>query len=312
LSPDGDSHRSRRPLATAAVAACALFAPLAAAAPAGAEDRSVSIEVGDSHIALGERVEIQGKLSPERADEQVKLRYKAAGGEYGVVDETRTNGEGKYSFQDEPRRSGRYRVLWPGDSDSEDVESPYARIEVDADITADAKRHVRGDDVVVHGDLTPSERDRRVVLQRRKNGDWIKIGGDRTDGNGEYRARWDDRRIGTFRLRAKFGGDDLNGGAKQRVDHRVNVYRSAHASWYGPGFYGNTTACGQTLHRDTVGVAHKELPCGTRVRFYYHGNVEKIPVIDRGPFVAGREWDLTERAKQKLDFPDTDAIWSTK
>ena len=34
-----------------------------------------------------------------------------------------------------------------------------------------------------------------------------------------------------------------------------------HASWYGPGFFGNTTACGQTLTKKTVGVAHKKLPC---------------------------------------------------
>lgn len=313
LSPDGDSPRSRRPLASAVVAAC-VASGLAAAGPAAAapDERSVTIETSDSHVVLGDSVEIGGELSPERADEQVKLRYRTAGGEYKVIDETRTNAEGRYDFQHEPRRNGRYRVRWPGDSGSNDTESPHAPIDVDAKIDADAKKHVRGKDVVVHGDLSPSERDRRVVLQRRKGGDWIAVGSDRTDGSGEYRARWESTKIGSFRFRAKFGGDDLNGPAKEQVDHRVHVYRSSHASWYGPGFYGNTTACGQTLHRDTLGVAHKQLPCGTKVRFYYQGQTLKVPVIDRGPFIAGREWDLTEAAKDKLNFEGTDDIWSTR
>ena len=42
-------------------------------------------------------------------------------------------------------------------------------------------------------------------------------------------------------------------------------------SWYGPGFYGNGTACGQTLTKELVGVAHRTLPCGTIVTFRYNG-----------------------------------------
>ena len=68
-----------------------------------------------------------------------------------------------------------------------------------------------------------------------------------------------------------------------------------------PGFCGNTTACGQTLTKKTVGVAHKKLPCGTRVVFAYKGRWARAKVIDRGPYVAGRKWDLTERLARRLD-----------
>jgi hypothetical protein len=68
-------------------------------------------------------------------------------------------------------------------------------------------------------------------------------------------------------------------------------------SWYGPGFYGNGGACGMLgpdgLTRETVGVAHRTLPCGTRVTFRYNGRTVTTMVIDRGPYVAGRTWDMT-------------------
>jgi rare lipoprotein A len=71
-------------------------------------------------------------------------------------------------------------------------------------------------------------------------------------------------------------------------------------SWYGPGFYGNRTACGHTYSQTIMGVAHKSLPCGTSVQFRYGGRVITVPVIDRGPYVAGRQWDLSAAACQAL------------
>jgi hypothetical protein len=79
-------------------------------------------------------------------------------------------------------------------------------------------------------------------------------------------------------------------------------FRSAGASWYGPGLYGNRTACGQTLRATTIGVAHRNLPCGTVVKFVYHGRAVLAPVIDRGPYVKGRAWDLTAAASEALEF----------
>jgi hypothetical protein len=74
-------------------------------------------------------------------------------------------------------------------------------------------------------------------------------------------------------------------------------------SWYGPGFYGNRTACGQTYTREILGVAHRSLPCGTLVSFRNpsNGRTVTVPVIDRGPYVAGRTWDLSRAACEALD-----------
>jgi hypothetical protein len=80
------------------------------------------------------------------------------------------------------------------------------------------------------------------------------------------------------------------------------------ATWYGPGFWGNETACGQTLKRGTVGVAHRTLPCGSKVVLRYKGRYMKAKVIDRGPYANGAKWDLTEATADALRFEYTDDI----
>ena len=77
------------------------------------------------------------------------------------------------------------------------------------------------------------------------------------------------------------------------------------ASWYGPGFYGNRTACGQTYTPEITGVAHRTLRCGTLVRITSpRGNVVTVPVIDRGPYVAGRSLDLANATRLALACTD--------
>ena len=73
-------------------------------------------------------------------------------------------------------------------------------------------------------------------------------------------------------------------------------------SWYGPGFYGKRTACGLALTTTLVGVAHRTLACGTKVTFKNpaNGRMITVPVVDRGPYVSGRVWDLTGGACTKL------------
>ena len=87
----------------------------------------------------------------------------------------------------------------------------------------------------------------------------------------------------------------------------VNVYRLAGASWYGPG---GSLACGGTLTAGTLGVAHKTLPCGTMVRLHLGTRTVRVPVIDRGPYVAGRDFDLTPATKRALGFGDIGEVWS--
>jgi rare lipoprotein A (peptidoglycan hydrolase) len=84
--------------------------------------------------------------------------------------------------------------------------------------------------------------------------------------------------------------------------------RWAGATWYGPGLYGSHTACGQVLRPDTIGVAHRNLPCGTTVKFAYEGRQIVTTVIDRGPFGGGNSWDLTNGARQLLGFDGSGPI----
>jgi rare lipoprotein A len=72
------------------------------------------------------------------------------------------------------------------------------------------------------------------------------------------------------------------------------------ASYY--FLYGNTTACGEVLTSSTLGVANKTLPCGTEVTIFYHGRTLTVPVIDRGPYVDGRDFDLTGATATALNF----------
>jgi hypothetical protein len=74
-------------------------------------------------------------------------------------------------------------------------------------------------------------------------------------------------------------------------------------SWYGPGFYGHHTACGQILTTTLRGVANRTLPCGTLVTFRNpkNGATITVPVVDRGPYVSGRQWDLTYATCSVID-----------
>jgi hypothetical protein len=90
-----------------------------------------------------------------------------------------------------------------------------------------------------------------------------------------------------------------------------NVWRwDPEASFYGPGFYGNRTACGLAYTKEIVGVAHRSLPCGTMIQFRNpaNGRTATVPVIDRGPYVAGRIWDLSGGLCRKLDHCYTGPI----
>jgi rare lipoprotein A (peptidoglycan hydrolase) len=105
-------------------------------------------------------------------------------------------------------------------------------------------------------------------------------------------------------LRAELGLDaDVASADSQRAI--VRRMRFQRATWYGPGFYGRRTACGVKLRPWTVGVAHRRLPCGTRVTFFHGGTFKTVPVIDRGPFAGATNWDLTAAAARALDFRAT-------
>lgn len=77
-----------------------------------------------------------------------------------------------------------------------------------------------------------------------------------------------------------------------------------HASWYGPGFHGRTTANGETYDQWAMTAAHKTLPFGTRLQVtnVANGRTVEVRINDRGPFIEGRDLDLSRAAAEALGF----------
>ena len=165
-----------------------------------------------------------------------------------------------------------------------------------------------GNGVAVHGKVRPSGRHRVKVLF---SGPDSKVLSTMTKVNGSFALRWSPDRIGNYAVRA-FGLHDRRTRASVSKARRLTSYRQAGASYYGPGLYGNGVACGGTLTPGTMGVANKTLPCGTKVKLRYHGRSVTVPVIDRGPYVAGRDYDLTEATKLRLGFPGVGTVLANR
>jgi rare lipoprotein A (peptidoglycan hydrolase) len=96
---------------------------------------------------------------------------------------------------------------------------------------------------------------------------------------------------------------DTGGAVVDAADLPPGPWYTSIASFYGAPLFGNGVACGGTLHPWTLGVANKTLPCGTKVLFQYGSRAIEVKVIDRGPYIAGREWDLTAATAVALHFP---------
>lgn len=95
------------------------------------------------------------------------------------------------------------------------------------------------------------------------------------------------------------------GGSAASAEPSATASARSVATWFGPGFYGNQTACGQILTPEVIGVAHRTLPCGSLVKLTYRGHTVIAPVIDRGPYRHGVTWDLTAGAAQALGVTGT-------
>jgi hypothetical protein len=153
----------------------------------------------------------------------------------------------------------------------------------------------------IRGRATAEDAGRAVTLERQDPaGAWLPIASTVVAQDGTFSALWRTDVVGRVTLRAIVAREDAASAASTPLVAQTTVFRPAVASWYGPGFFGRRTACNIRLTRRTVGVAHKTLPCGTQVELYHGGRTITVPVIDRGPFVAGREWDLTQAAARQL------------
>lgn len=83
------------------------------------------------------------------------------------------------------------------------------------------------------------------------------------------------------------------------VNEEQNFYKKdAHASYYHDKFNGRKTASGRKFNNNDLTAAHKTLPFGTMLKVTNEANNKFVivEVTDRGPFVKGREIDLSKRA----------------
>jgi len=181
---------------------------------------------------------------------------------------------------------------------------------VDGQISLHVSQHavLSGERVVVRGRVRPPGRHRVKIVFRGPDGG---LATTTTGAGGAFALRWQAGAPGNYRVRA-FGVHNRRAGGSVSPARRLSAFRFAGASYYGPGLYGNGVACGGTLMPGTLGVAHKTLPCGTRVKLRYEGRSITVPVIDRGPYDAGRDYDLTEATKERLGFPGVGTVLANR
>jgi peptidoglycan lytic transglycosylase len=186
-----------------------------------------------------------------------------------------------------------------------------------ADPRLTATAHLLVGKVAEFRGLLPDDAGRTVTIERLEGetATWIPIATATIGPDGAYLARWRADVTGRMTTRATVGRTAESGAAlalAAPLEATMTVYRPALATWYGPGFYGRTTACGVRMTRRLLGVAHRTLPCGTQVALTYGGKAITVPVVDRGPFKHGRRWDLTSAAATALGFTYTDRIGAVR
>ena len=258
-------------------------------ASAGGAKRA-TLKAGTHRVRYGRSFRLTGDV-PRAPHSRVVIDYRRLGGRHWAVRRHLTTGpHGGFATPIKARRSGVYRAR-----SGVAVPSRPVTVAVRSRVKANAAwGGLAGKPVTVTGRVKPGVRGRHVS---------VRVGHDRigthTRRHGRFRVRWTGARPGRYPVHVVARGDKL---ASRNGSHagRVTVFRQAVASWYGPGLYGHGVACGGTLEPGTLGVANKTLPCGARVTLRYHGHQVTVPVIDRGPYAAGRDYDLTVATKNRL------------
>jgi rare lipoprotein A len=165
-----------------------------------------------------------------------------------------------------------------------------------------------GSATTVSGTLRPALGGRVVYLQRLGRHGWRGISHTLTGRRGRFTLHYTPRRLLSEPVRVVLARDASDQSVRRELG-RLTSYRLTLASWYGGG---GSLACGGELTGATMGVANKTLPCGTLVTLRYDGHSVRVPVVDRGPYVEGREFDLTEATKRALGFEGVGEVWSTR
>jgi hypothetical protein len=97
-------------------------------------------------------------------------------------------------------------------------------------------------------------------------------------------------------------------GGNGNLPGKIPVPYTSRAAPYGPTAGHRRTACGEPFTKETLGVAHPVLPCGVKIYIRFHGREVLTQVVDRGPNVPGREFDITKALADRLDLHGTQTI----
>jgi rare lipoprotein A len=170
--------------------------------------------------------------------------------------------------------------------------APRARVRPTVGVLRRRTNVRAGRTALVAGRVRPAVAGRLVVLQRRAHRRWTTIARARTGSTGRYVLRYRTHTAMSVAVRVRAAG------GTRRVG-RLEAFRPALASWYGEG---QRLACGGAMTPGMMGVAHKSLPCGTLVTIRYRGREVRVPVVDRGPYAGGREFDLGPGVRSALRF----------
>lgn len=108
----------------------------------------------------------------------------------------------------------------------------------------------------------------------------------------------------TSRGSYKVGNPYTIAGRTYRPAEDWSYSETGQASWYGPGFHGNSTANGEPYNQNLPSAAHRTLPMPSIVRVtnLSNGRVAVVRINDRGPFASGRILDLSKAAAEQLDM----------
>ena len=304
----------------AALALLPALATLTMTAPTGAQEtaQKAQMKTDKRTVSYGSPIRIVGRF-PGAARERVEVSYRRAGTNWRVQARAKTSNKGLFRARVRPSASGWWRARLTNPTAPEEGLQDATAAPIDTrtgnrrvNVRSQTKARVSSANVVVGrsvritGRVKPTDRGRRVVIHAGRSNLSA-----RTSGNGSFSKTWKPNGTGTYRVTVEAKSNDIAKGSGDRAG-TVQVFRPAAASWYGPGFYGNRTACGQTLTTSTQGVAHKTMPCGTKVTLRYSGREVTVPVIDRGPYSGNREYDLTGATRSRLGFGSTGTVLSSR
>ncbi|MGN6868342.1 MAG: septal ring lytic transglycosylase RlpA family protein [Solirubrobacteraceae bacterium] len=201
----------------------------------------------------------------------------------------------------------------PGGNTNPNVQSGTGTVTATSDgitISSAASAFVRSG-VSVSGTVPASDAGASIEIDQLPSAPgstWVPVAVVPAASNGTFTATWHAKGAGQLTIRAVLGGSQASTAASSPPALSVTVYKRSIATLYGPGFYGDRTACGVTLRRRTIGVANRTLPCGTEVQVYYKGSVMTVPVIDRGPYAHHANWDLTMATGRALGITGTAVV----